>query len=238
MRKRSSRPPSNVLAASDDLGVSMEESPVTISQDDPRFSQFYEELFAYKGMSDIEVSDCTFTVSVKSVTAATAREDSQQTNYRYTVNKADMNVDGKTYPMTRRRASATNARQQGEAMKNEGLTRRGFLSLGAISAAALAGTGLAGCAQPKPASERVDKIETINCSGIVVDPSQVTETIKADIVVLGGGMSGLSAAFKLRKTATMFILLEAQSSPRRQRAGRRRHAWRRDEVAAGEGHRR
>ena len=51
-------------------------------------------------------------------------------------------------------------------MKNEGLTRRGFLSLGAISAAALAGTGLAGCAQPKPASERVDKIETINCSGI------------------------------------------------------------------------
>lgn len=86
---------SNVLAASEDLGVSMEESPVTISQDDPRFSQFYEELFAYKGMSDIEVSDCTFTVSVKSVTAATAREDSQQTNYRYTVNKADMNVDGK-----------------------------------------------------------------------------------------------------------------------------------------------
>ena len=84
---------SNVLAASEDLGVSMEESPVTISQDDPLFSQFYEELFAYK--SDIEVSDCTFTVSVKSVTAATAREDSQQTNYRYTVNKADMNVDGK-----------------------------------------------------------------------------------------------------------------------------------------------
>ena len=97
-------------------------------------------------------------------------------------------------------------------MKNEGLTRRGFLSLGAISAAALAGTGLAGCAQPKPASERVDKIETINCSGIVVDPSQVTETIKADIVVLGGGMSGLSAAVQAAENGDDVILLEAQSA--------------------------
>ena len=97
-------------------------------------------------------------------------------------------------------------------MKNEGLTRRGFLSLGAISAAALAGTGLAGCAQPKPASERVDKIETINCSGIAVDPSQVTETIKADIVVLGGGMSGLSAAVQAAENGDDVILLEAQSA--------------------------
>lgn len=97
-------------------------------------------------------------------------------------------------------------------MKNEGLTRRGLLSLGAISAAALAGTGLAGCAQPKPASERVDKIETINCSGIVVDPSQVTETIKADIVVLGGGMSGLSAAVQAAENGDDVILLEAQSA--------------------------
>ncbi len=86
---------SNVFASSENLDITSDESPITVSQNDPRFATFFEELSASKGMSDIDLSNCSFTVTVTSVTAATAREDSQQTNYRYAITKADMTINGK-----------------------------------------------------------------------------------------------------------------------------------------------
>ena len=45
-------------------------------------------------MSGLELKDCSFTVTIQSVTASTARGDSTQTNYRYTITGADMDVNG------------------------------------------------------------------------------------------------------------------------------------------------
>ncbi len=98
-------------------------------------------------------------------------------------------------------------------MNSQELTRRGFLGLGAVGMAAVAGASLAGCGSPKAASQKgAEKAKTINCSGIEVDPSKVTETISCDILVIGGGMSGLAAAVQAAQNGDDVILLEAQST--------------------------
>ena len=91
------------------------------------------------------------------------------------------------------------------------LSRRNFLGMGAVGVAALAGVGLAGCA-PKNASETSGAVETINSSGIVVDQAKVTEAISCDILVIGGGMAGLSAAAQAVENGDHVILLEAQAA--------------------------
>ena len=42
----------------------------------------------------MELSSCSFEARIAAVHVATAREDSQQKNYRYTLASADMTVDG------------------------------------------------------------------------------------------------------------------------------------------------
>jgi hypothetical protein len=84
----------NVFATTESLDLSEKDSPATIDQNDPVFSEFYAELKDYKTMSGVELKDCSFTVAIQSVTAATARGDSTQTNYRYTITGADMVVNG------------------------------------------------------------------------------------------------------------------------------------------------
>lgn len=85
---------SNVFATTESLDLTDADSPATIDQNDPRFAEFFSELQAYKTMAGVELKDCTFKVTIQSVTAATARGDSTQTNYRYTVTGADMDVNG------------------------------------------------------------------------------------------------------------------------------------------------
>lgn len=85
---------SNVFAVTENIDLTDEDSPATISQDDPRYAAFFEELQQYKTMSDIDLQDCTFTVTIRAVTASTARGDSTQTNYRYTVTDSSMTVNG------------------------------------------------------------------------------------------------------------------------------------------------
>lgn len=85
---------SNVFATTESLDLTEKDSPATIDQNDPRFNAFFTELQSYKTMSGTELKDCAFTVTIQSVTAATARGDSTQTNYRYTVTGADMAVNG------------------------------------------------------------------------------------------------------------------------------------------------
>ena len=85
---------SNVFATTESLDLTEKDSPATIDQNDPRFTEFYSELQDYKTMGDTTLQDCSFTVTIQSVTAATARGDSTQTNYRYTVTGASMDVNG------------------------------------------------------------------------------------------------------------------------------------------------
>ena len=98
-------------------------------------------------------------------------------------------------------------------MKN--LSRRNFLTLGALGAAGAAVGGLAGCAPQQTANAAGtsdgDK-ETINCSGIEVNPDEVMEVITTDIVIVGGGFSGLAAAVQAAKNGDDFILLEGQAT--------------------------
>ena len=88
-----------IMAAGDlftmmDLGLTDEDSPATISQDDPAYAEFWEELLQYKKVADLDVQGASITVDITSVTAATAREDSTQVNYRFAVTDASMNVNG------------------------------------------------------------------------------------------------------------------------------------------------
>ena len=85
---------SNVFASTESLDLTDQDSPATIDQNDPRCADFFSELQAYKTMSGLELKDCSFTVTIQSVTASTARGDSTQTNYRYTITGADMDVNG------------------------------------------------------------------------------------------------------------------------------------------------
>lgn len=86
---------SNVLASTDSLGSSVQTGTMTISQGDERFKAFFDELAAYKGVSELSLADCKLTVLVTNVSASTAREDSQQSDYRYSITGAEMTIDGK-----------------------------------------------------------------------------------------------------------------------------------------------
>lgn len=77
-----------------DLGLTDADSPATISQDDPRFAEFWDELLQYRKVADLDVSNGEIVAEITAVEAATAREDSAQTNYRYAIKSASMTVNG------------------------------------------------------------------------------------------------------------------------------------------------
>ena len=84
-----------IMAAGDlftmmDLGLTDADSPATISQNDPAFAEFWSEL------ADLDVQNAEIVTDITAVEAATAREDSTQTNYRYAIKSATMTVNGKT----------------------------------------------------------------------------------------------------------------------------------------------
>lgn len=86
---------SNVFAVTDSIKLTNEDSPASISSSDDTYKAFFEELKAYKGMDGINLEDCTFDIYIFKVKAETAREDSQQINYRFVPHAADMTIDGK-----------------------------------------------------------------------------------------------------------------------------------------------
>lgn len=100
----------------------------------------------------------------------------------------------------------------------QNMSRRNFLALGSVGAASVAAAGLAGCA-PKGAATTdaaagaaTTDAETINCSGIVVNPDEVMEVIETGLIIVGGGLSGLAAAVQAAQNGDDFILLEAQAT--------------------------
>ncbi|MCQ5090634.1 FAD-binding protein [Slackia exigua] len=82
------------LFATMDLGLTDKDSPATIGMDDPKFAEFFKALKGKDRLAGIELSSCSFEARIAAVHVATAREDSQQQNYRYTLTSADMTVDG------------------------------------------------------------------------------------------------------------------------------------------------
>lgn len=101
----------------------------------------------------------------------------------------------------------------------ENLSRRSFLALGTLGAASAAAAGLAGCAPQTKGSASTDlattgnrSSEPINSSGIEVNPDEVVEVIETNIVIVGGGLSGLAAAVQAAENGDDFILLEAQAT--------------------------
>lgn len=88
-----------VMAAMDlftmmDLGLTNEDSPATISMDDPAFAEFFAAVKGYKKVAALDVTACTLVATITKINVATAREDSQQANYRYTLQSADVVVNG------------------------------------------------------------------------------------------------------------------------------------------------
>ena len=88
-----------IMAAGDlftmmDMGLTDADSPAVIAQDDPAYADFFAELLQYKKVADLDVQDVSITVAIQAVQASTAREDSTQVNYRYSVTDASMTVNG------------------------------------------------------------------------------------------------------------------------------------------------
>lgn len=92
---------SNVFATTDSLTLTNEDSPATISMGDAQFDQFFQELQAYRDVADLELTECSFDVKIYQVVAETAREDSTQVSYQYSIGSADMVVNGKHITWTK-----------------------------------------------------------------------------------------------------------------------------------------
>lgn len=115
---------------------------------------------------------------------------------------------------------------KGEDMEHvEGMSRRSFLGGAAIAAAAAAGAGLVGCAPASTTSVNMDASETADVGpskyvraadvpSFMVPPAaieedQIKETISADVVVVGSGMSGLCCAVSAQESGVKTIVISA-----------------------------
>lgn len=107
---------------------------------------------------------------------------------------------------------------------NIGISRRNFVAAAAAGAAAAGVISASAMNEPafadtasddKDASAQAETSEetpeTINCSGIVVDPAAVTEVIYSDILIVGGGFAGLAAAAQAAENGDAAILIEGAS---------------------------
>lgn len=89
------------------------------------------------------------------------------------------------------------------------LSRRGFLGLSAASIAAIAGTGLSGCSpKENPTAGTQDETKTYSWETAPEEIKDIARTESADIVVIGAGMAGLSAACSAAEAGARVIVLE------------------------------
>lgn len=86
------------------------------------------------------------------------------------------------------------------------IDRRNFLEVAAVGAAGIFGAGaLASCSAKSADSAKGDSPSSGTESGGTITPD---ETIEADVVVMGGGISGLSAAVQAAQLDMRVVLLE------------------------------
>ncbi|MEC4175467.1 FAD-binding protein [Adlercreutzia sp. R21] len=97
------------------------------------------------------------------------------------------------------------------------LDRRGFFKAAAGAGVATAMGGvLAGCApQPKSAASATDELAATGTSWLgeapVIDESEITQTIEADIIVVGGGNAGTMCACAAAENGATVAVIEAQA---------------------------
>ncbi len=92
-------------------------------------------------------------------------------------------------------------------------TRRSFIGLGGAAAAAIAAGSLAGCASGSSSSGAAAPAEAAGTTDYKVAPEpiaedDVKETIEADIVVVGGGISGAVAAATAAEAGKKVVVLQ------------------------------
>jgi fumarate reductase flavoprotein subunit len=102
-----------------------------------------------------------------------------------------------------------------EENQEKGFTRRTFIRGAALGTVGVASAGLlAGCGGTEetppvdPGSAAVDNVPSFLKPPAPIADSEITETITADVIVVGGGMSGLSAAMSAAEEGAKVILLE------------------------------
>ncbi len=94
--------------------------------------------------------------------------------------------------------------------KQQTFTRRSFLGLGGVAAASVAAGAIVGCS---PAVEPADEPEVVQSTDYKAAPapiadSEIVETIDADIVVVGGGISGSVAAATAAELGKKVVVLQ------------------------------
>lgn len=90
-------------------------------------------------------------------------------------------------------------------MKQQGISRRSFLTAAGLGGAALAGAGLFGCAPSDGGADTAN-----NAKGQDEAPQADVE-MDCDIVVVGGGGSGLAASVEAAEAGAKVICLESQA---------------------------
>lgn len=92
--------------------------------------------------------------------------------------------------------------------ENMKLSRRGFLGLGAAATAAAAAAGLAGCAPKTMAETGPAEPEGYTWETAPEPITEVDATEETDVVVIGGGIAGFSAACSAAEKGAKVVLLE------------------------------
>lgn len=92
-------------------------------------------------------------------------------------------------------------------------TRRSFIGLGGVAAATIAAGSLAGCASGSTASDGGQASAAAEASDYKAAPapiadSDIKETVEADIVVIGGGVSGSVAAATAAEAGKKVVVLQ------------------------------
>ncbi|AFV10365.1 fumarate reductase flavoprotein subunit [Thermacetogenium phaeum DSM 12270] len=105
-----------------------------------------------------------------------------------------------------------------EKENKKGISRRTFIKSMAVGAAGVAAAGaLAGCGEKEPSTSGGAKAEKEARYSFEVPPEpipakNIKKTLEADVVVVGAGLSGLSAAVRAREKGAKVIVIEKGSS--------------------------
>lgn len=98
------------------------------------------------------------------------------------------------------------------------VTRRTFLGLGGIAAASLAASAATGCSpgetteSPSSTSETREQAANYKADPGMIPDSDIAKTLEADIVVVGGGISGACAAATAAEKGKSVIVLQKAST--------------------------